>query len=108
MREYFIDNIIRFDKQYSGITEKIKFLLNNYSLVDQYVFFKIRQLKIERDCIVHRNGIYDKDSAKQLNNNVKENEYIILDKEKVNKYIEESIKLMDFLEEKIVNYYLNY
>ncbi len=105
MREYFIDNALKYEKNFSGVIEKTKFLLNKYCSDKKYDYSKILCLKVERDCIIHRNGKYDKKAMQLLGKFAKENEEIILNDKKIRTYISESIKLINFLEEELNDYY---
>lgn len=106
LREYFLENALRYEKNFSGIAEKIKFLINKYCRNKQYDYSNIIKMKVQRDCIIHRNNKYDKKAIQILGNKYKENDEIVLDEKTIKKYIDDSKQLINFLKEEIEFYYL--
>lgn len=107
LREYFLDSALRYERSFSGIVEKTKFLLNKYAKNEKYDSSIIFEMKINRDCIIHRNSKYDKKAISILGNKYEEENEIELNDIKMQKYFDECKKFIEFLEEHIVDFYLN-
>lgn len=106
LKEYFLDKALRHEKSLSGIIEKIKFIMKRYCEDNKYDYSNIKKMKFQRDCIIHRNSTYDKKTAQDLDEKYLENEQISLTQEDIKIYIEDSKKLIYFLQEKIEDYYI--
>ena len=107
MKELFVDNALRYENSFSGILEKMKFLINKFCSNKKINISTFIQLKIERDCIVHRNGKYDSRDVQLLGNKVNAGDYVVLNEGKIKKYIVDCLFIINFFEENLCEYYIN-
>ncbi|MGM1048146.1 MAG: hypothetical protein ACQEXX_18665 [Bacillota bacterium] len=115
LKEFFIDSAMLSDKNFSGVVNKIRYLLKYLNVTSEFIWkTDIRIFNEERNCVIHNKGCLNKKAIKHIGEEfahelkLSENMKVLIDNNKVDSYIDLTENIINFFSAKIMKTYHDY
>lgn len=114
LKEYFIDSAMISDKNFSGVVNKVRYVLKHLNATSEFKWLDdIKLLNEKRNCLIHNKGYLNKKAIKNIGEELvdklklSENMKVQLDNKEVDAYVDLTEKIINYFSVKTLNTYFD-